>query len=104
MAVYNVNYKPSVDKDFRSIPDIELKQIVKRIEDLAMNPRPLGCEKLTEQNKYRVRQGDYRILYTIDDDELKVRIMKVAHRRDVYRVSEEKSKYTVRKPKNRKKS
>jgi mRNA interferase RelE/StbE len=95
MAVYKINYKPSVDKDIRSIPDIELKKIVKRIEVLTTNPRPPGCEKLTEQNKYRLRQGDYRILYTIDDDELIVRIMKVGHRKDVYRVSEEKAKFTT---------
>jgi mRNA interferase RelE/StbE len=98
MAGYKINYKHSVDKDIRSIPDIELKKIVKRIQTLATNPRPRGCEKLTEQNKYRLRQGDYRILYLIDDNELIVRILKVGHRKDVYRVSEEKEKYMVANP------
>jgi len=84
MAVYKVNFKPSVDKDFRSIPNIELRKILKRIEALATNPRTPGYEKLTSQNKCRVRQGNYRIIYTIDDDELKVRVMKVGHRKDIY--------------------
>jgi mRNA interferase RelE/StbE len=98
MALYKVKYKSSVDKDIKSILGVELQKIVKRIEALAANPRPFNCEKLTEQNKYRLRQGDYRILYTIDDGELIVRIMKIGHRRDVYRVSEEKVNYTAEKP------
>ncbi|MHB8105611.1 MAG: type II toxin-antitoxin system RelE family toxin [Dehalococcoidales bacterium] len=95
MAEYKVNYKPSVDKDFKSIPDAELKKIVQRIQSLANNPRPLGCKKLTEQDKYRLRQGDYRILYTIDDSAQIVRIMKVGHRKDIYKLSEEKEKFTT---------
>jgi mRNA interferase RelE/StbE len=85
MAVYKVNFKPSVDKDTKAIPKKELKKIFKRIEALATNPRPRGYEKLATQDECRIRQGDYRIIYTIDDDTLKVRIMKVGHRRDVYR-------------------
>jgi mRNA interferase RelE/StbE len=95
MTLYKVKYKPSVDKDIKSIPRVELQKIVKRIEALAANPRPFNYEKLTEQNKYRLRQGDYRILYTIDDGELIVRILKVGHRKDVYRIGEEKEKYTI---------
>jgi len=57
----------------------------KRIEQLSENPRPLGCEKPTGKDRYRLRQGRYRIIYSIQDDELTVWIVKVGHRRDVYR-------------------
>jgi mRNA interferase RelE/StbE len=58
---------------------------VERIGLLAEDPRPAGCEKLTSQERYRVRAGDYRIVYSIDDDVLTVRVVKVGHRREVYR-------------------
>lgn len=93
MAVYKVNIKPSVNKDFKPIPDKDLKKIVKRIQALAVNPRPPGCEKLTTRDRYRIRQGDYRILYTIDDNELIIRVLQVGHRRDIYRISEQKAGY-----------
>jgi mRNA interferase RelE/StbE len=96
MAVYKVYFKHSADKDLKPIPDTDLKKILKRIESLAKNPRPMGCEKVVGQDKYRVRQGDYRILYTINDDALIVRIMKVGHRKDIYRISEEKSRYVAK--------
>jgi mRNA interferase RelE/StbE len=97
MAVYKIVHKPSLDKDFRSIPDKELRKIIKSIQALAQNPRPYGCQKLTGQNKYRVRQGDYRILYSVDDTAQKVRILQVGHRKDIYRVSEEKTGYSAEK-------
>jgi mRNA interferase RelE/StbE len=100
MALYKVEFKVTFQKDLRVIPKIDRKKILQRIDSLAINPRPPGCEKLTSQNKYRVRQGDYRILYTIDDDELKVRVMKVGHRKDIYRVSEQKTKYMTDNPKS----
>jgi mRNA interferase RelE/StbE len=95
MALYKVGYRSSVYKDLRSIPKTERSKILKRIESLAVNPRPYSCEKLTSQNKYRVRQGDYRIIYTIIDNELTIWVVKVGHRKDVYRVSEEKEKFTA---------
>ncbi len=84
MAVYRVFFKASVEKDFESIPQKELRRILQRIELLRENPQPSGCEKLTGQDRYRVRQGRYRILYSIQDEELTVWIVKVAHRKDVY--------------------
>ena len=85
MAGYRVLFKESVWKDFNSVPKKDLKKILKRIEQLSENPRPSGCEKLTGKDRYRLRQGRYRIIYSIQDDELTVWIVKVGHRKDVYR-------------------
>ena len=65
MAEYKIFFKKSVEKDFKAIPKNDLKKILDRIEALADDPRPQGCEKLTGQKKYRLRQGRYRILYSI---------------------------------------
>jgi len=85
MAAYKIFFKKSVWKDFESIPERDLKKILKRIEMLGDAPRPAGCEKLTGQERYRLRQGRYRILYSIQDDELTVWVVKIGHRKDVYR-------------------
>ncbi len=85
MAAYKVHFKASVEKDFTTIPKKDLKKILKRIGELADNPRPSGCEKLTGQERYRLRQGRYRIVYSIQDDELTVWVVKVGHRKDIYR-------------------
>jgi mRNA interferase RelE/StbE len=85
MAVYKVHFKASVEKDFTSIPKKDLKKILKRIEEFGDNPMPSGCEKLTGQERYRLRQGRYRIVYSIQDDELTVWVVKVARRKDIYR-------------------
>jgi mRNA interferase RelE/StbE len=85
MAAYKIYFRASVEKDFASIPKSDLKKILRRIKTLAENPRPPGCEKLTGQERYRVRQGRYRIVYSIHDDELTVWIVKVGHRKDIYR-------------------
>ena len=85
MAVYKIFFKKSVQKDFNAIPKKDLKKILSRIEALAENPRPPGCEKLTGQQRYRLRQGRYRILYSIQDNELTVWVVKVGHRKDIYR-------------------
>lgn len=67
------------------MPKVELRRVMRRIETLASEPRPVGCEKLFGDNAYRVRQGDYRILYTIEDQRRIVEVYKVGHRREVYR-------------------
>jgi len=85
MAGYRVFFKSSVEKDFSAIPKKDVKRILDRIETLEDNPRPTGCEKLTRQEKYRLRQGRYRIVYSIQDDELTVWVVKVGHRKDIYR-------------------
>jgi mRNA interferase RelE/StbE len=85
MAAYKIFFKKSVEKDFREIPKKDLQKIMGLIGRLADNPRPAGCEKLTGQERYRVRQGRYRVLYSIQDKALTVWVVKVAHRREVYR-------------------
>jgi len=85
MAVYSLFFRDSVRKDLDSIAKKDLRRIIERIESLAENPRPLGCEKLSGQEKYRLRQGNYRIIYSIHDSQLTVWVVKVGHRREVYR-------------------
>jgi mRNA interferase RelE/StbE len=85
MAAYKLFFKKSVQKDLNAIPKEDLRRILKRIEGLAEDPRPAGCEKLTGRERYRLRQGRYRILYSIRDDELTVWVVKVGHRKDIYR-------------------
>ncbi len=85
MASYKVLIKASAAKEVQALPRTDRARIVARIRQLATDPRPPGCEKLSREEKYRVRQGDYRILYSIDDDDHVVVVVKIGHRRDVYR-------------------
>jgi mRNA interferase RelE/StbE len=85
MADYKIFFKKSVWKDFKSIPDSALTKIIERINSLSKSPRQIGCTKLSGQEKYRIRYGQYRIIYSIQDDELTVWVVKVGHRKDVYR-------------------
>ena len=86
MPRYSILIKPSAVKEIEAIPlKKDRRRIIERIGDLAENPRPPGCEKLSGQDKYRLRQGRYRILYSIEDKDLLVYVVKVAHRKDVYR-------------------
>ena len=85
MANYSIVFTQSVAKDLRSIPKKDVQRILKRIDGLIDDPRPVGAEKLSGDEKYRIRQGNYRILYTIEDDIITVTIVKVRHRRDIYR-------------------
>ncbi len=85
MAAYRVFFKESVEKDLRVIPKEDLRKILDRIGLLAENPRPPGSEKLTGQERYRVRQGNYRVVYSIQDEAVTVWVVKVGHRKDIYR-------------------
>ena len=87
MGSFEVIFKQSVAKDLRQIPKIDLARILKRIDALREDPRPPGVEKLSGQEKYRIRQGVYRILYEIRNNELIIVVVKIGHRRDVYRLS-----------------
>ena len=87
MASYSLVFKKSVAKDLRSIPSKDVKRVLNRINLLRENPRAEGCVKLSSQEKYRVRQGVYRIVYEIQDAELVILIVKVAHRGQVYKRS-----------------
>ena len=85
MGSYRLGFKPSAVKQLEGFPPRDRKRVVERIRALAHDPRPLGSEKLSGEEKYRIRQGDFRIVYAIDDARSVVTIMKAAHRRDVYR-------------------
>jgi mRNA interferase RelE/StbE len=83
---FKVFIKPSAVKELEAIdgkPD--RGRVARRIRDLANDPRPAGCEKLSGHDKYRVRQGDYRIVYEVDGERSVVTVVKIGHRRDVYR-------------------
>jgi mRNA interferase RelE/StbE len=86
VASYRLLIKPSAVEEIEAAPKKDRLRIVKRIQDLSSDPRPPGCEKLSgHDDKYRVRQGMYRIIYTISDVDLEVCIVKVGHRKEVYR-------------------
>ncbi|MBI4042015.1 MAG: type II toxin-antitoxin system RelE/ParE family toxin [Deltaproteobacteria bacterium] len=85
MVKYNLLIKPSALKEIKQLSKKELARITQKIRELAETPRPMNSEKLSAKEQYRIRQGDYRILYSIDDVEKTVIIVKIAHRREVYR-------------------
>ena len=85
MAGYNVGIKRSAAKELEELPVKDRRRIVGRIRALANDPRPHGCEKLSGEEKYRVRQGKLRILYQVDDHQSAVTVVKIGLRRDVYR-------------------
>jgi mRNA interferase RelE/StbE len=85
MAAYKLFLKKSVYQDLDGIPRKDLKRILERIKSLAENPRPAGCEKLTGQARYRLRQGRYRIVYSVHDDQLAIWVVKLGHRKHIYR-------------------
>jgi mRNA interferase RelE/StbE len=85
MAEYRFVFKQSVAKDLRVVPRKDLSRILKRIKGLATDPRPSGCEKLVGRECYCIRQGIHRIIYTVNDDEVCVVVVKVVHRREAYR-------------------
>ena len=87
MASYELAFKKSVAKDLRNIPKQDIARILTRIEALREDPRGNGCVKLSAQERYRVRQGVYRIIYEIQDQELVVLVVKVGHRSTIYRGS-----------------
>ena len=80
MASYKILIKPSAAKEIETAPKKDRLRIVKRIQGLSYDPRPTGCEELSGKTKYRVRQGQYRIVYSISDVELTVVVVKVGHR------------------------
>ena len=84
MARYKIVFRKSVEKDLKAIPKKDQVRILQRIAQLAEDPRPPACKKLSGQERYRIRQGIYRVLYEIEDDQLIVTVVKVGNRRDVY--------------------
>ena len=85
MARFELIYLPSVAKDLRGIPKADVRKILARTESLASDPRPPGSIKLAGAERYRIRQGNYRILYSIDEDQVIVTVVRIGHRGDVCR-------------------
>jgi mRNA interferase RelE/StbE len=85
VAGYNVRIKRSAVREFEAVPLEDRRRLAARIEALHADPRPPGCEKLSGEEKYRLRQGDYRILYEVFDRQLLIIVVRIGHRRDVYR-------------------
>ena len=85
MAKYKVTFKKSVAKDFRSIPNQDVRRILSRIDNLQEDPRAVGCTKLSGQERYRIRLGVYRIIYEILDEKLLILVVKIGHRGSIYK-------------------
>ena len=85
MARFEVEFKRSVAKDVRGIPAPDLKRILQKIDSLRDDPRPPGSTKLSGQECYRIRQGDYRILYEIIENRLVIIVIRIGNRKEVYR-------------------
>ena len=85
MANYKILIKPSAVKELKRLPKKDVQRITSKIQSLSKEPRPYDCEKLSAQERYRIRQGIYRIVYSIEDDNLIVYVIKIAHRSDVYK-------------------
>jgi mRNA interferase RelE/StbE len=86
MASYSLFVKRSAEKELRKIPSKDLSKIIQKIKSLSEHPRPVGCEILAGDDVlYRIRQGDYRIIYEIDDALRQIAVLKIGHRREVYR-------------------
>jgi len=85
VANYDLRIKPSAVKELEDLQAKDRRRLVSKIQNLAEEPRPRGCEKLSGKDRYRLRQGDFRILFEVDDDAQAVIVVKIGHRRDVYR-------------------
>ena len=85
MESYELRIKPSAVGELEAIPLKDRRRLVAKIQRLSADPRPRGCEKLTGEDRYRLRQGDYRILFQVDDSSRMVTVVKLGQRRDVYR-------------------
>lgn len=86
MARYKIKVAKSVEKDLQDIPKSDLKKIIQKISSLESDPKPVGVQKLSGiDEKYRIRSGNYRIIYEINEKEKIVDVAKVGHRKDVYR-------------------
>jgi mRNA interferase RelE/StbE len=84
-VAYEVIIKPPAQRDLDSLPEKEVVRITRRLAQLQQNPRPVGVQKLTDQEGYRIRSGDYRVLYLVDDQKKQIQIYRIKHRKEVYR-------------------
>ena len=85
MANYSIEIKKSAAKEIEKLPKTMMLRVLEKIKGLSSEPRPLGCKKLSGDEKYRIRVGNYRILYSIENEMLVVYVVKVGHRREIYK-------------------
>ena len=85
MDCYSVRVLASAEKELRHVPKPQLKRLAARLRGLAGNPRPHGSEKLSGEDRHRIRHGDWRIVYSIDDGKKEVVVVRIGHRREIYR-------------------
>lgn len=85
MEKYKVFLRKSAASELGALSGKILQRIIARIRELEKNPRPPGCRKLSAEEKYRLRQGDYRIVYSVEDKDRTVVIVNIGHRKDIYR-------------------
>ena len=82
--MYQLVFEKHVQKQLEKIPEPDYSRVKKALLDLTRDPRPPGCKKLKGRNGYRIRQGDYRIIYSINDHILTVFVIAAGHRKDIY--------------------
>jgi mRNA interferase RelE/StbE len=85
MGKYKIRIKKSASEELGKIQKKDLLKIIERIKKLALNPRPQGYQKLSSLERYRLRQGNYRIIYSVSDKDFEIHIVKIGHRREVYK-------------------
>jgi mRNA interferase RelE/StbE len=86
VANYRIEISSSAEKSLKKIPKKDINKIIESIQILAINPYPDGCRKLAgEENAFRIRQGHYRIIYEVEGKKLLILILKIGHRKDIYR-------------------
>lgn len=86
MASYKIEWKRSAGKEVKKLPKILIPRIIAAVEELAENPFPSGCRKITgTEHTYRIRIGDYRILYAVESDRLIIVIIRIGHRKNIYK-------------------
>ncbi len=85
MAKYKISIRKSAIKELGDIPKKDLQKVVRKIQALSANPHPQGSQKLSQKEQYRIRLGNYRIVYSVQDKELTIHIVKIGHRKEIYR-------------------
>jgi mRNA interferase RelE/StbE len=83
--MYKIELRRRAQRALDKLPETDFQAVVKAIKDLAQTPRPRGIEKVKGTGLWRVRQGDYRVIYAIDDKQQLVTIVRIGHRREIYR-------------------
>ena len=85
MDSYSIRVRRTAEKELRILPRLDLMKVTNKIRALSKNPRPPGSEKLSDREQFRIRQGDYRIVYEIDDQQRIIHIIKIGNRKEVCR-------------------